>query len=209
MSKRIKNDIVSKMRKKNIGTFFAMVFCTLVIISSMGSSFIIKNSYAQAQIQQQQLAPRQAPTVAYQSPWSNNLQVSSASNSQPLCKAGICNQSSAPASTTQTTNADPTQIANVDPVQTNSHATITNTATSNKPLTLTHQFQSSKIIGPDRFRFINYYWTSSATPRAVDVGTSSSGPLGSNTLGSTTTGLAPLLATAQGPNVKQEVDTNE
>jgi hypothetical protein len=31
---------------------------------------------------------RLAPTVAYQSPWSNNLQISSAgSNSQPLCKA--------------------------------------------------------------------------------------------------------------------------
>src|SRR5215467_10752298 len=197
-----------KTRKKNICSFLATGFCTLFIVSSIGTSFGIKNSYAQAQ--QQQLAPRQASTVAYQSPWNNNLQISSAgSNSQPLCQAGICSQSSKPASTTQTTNADPTQIANVDPVQTNAHATITNTATSNKPLTLTHSFISSKIIGPDRFRFINYYWTSSATPRAVDVGTSSSGPLGSNTLGSTTTGLAPLLATAQGPNVKQEVDTNE
>src|SRR5215469_11544479 len=155
MSKRNKNDIVSKMRKKNIGSFLAMVFCTLVIISSVGTSFGIKNSYAQSQIQQQQLQPRQAPTVAYQSPWSNNLQVSSSSNSQPLCAAGVCKQSSNPASTTQTTNADPTQIANVDPVQTNSHATITTTATSNKPLTLTHSFISSKIIGPDRFRFIN------------------------------------------------------
>src|SRR5215469_11615663 len=209
MSKRNKHDIVSKMRKRNICTFIAMVFCTLVIISSVGTSFGIKNSYAQSQIQQQQLQPRQAPTVAYQSPWNNNLQVSSTSNSQPLCAAGLCKQSSNPASTTQTTNADPTQIANVDPVQTNAHATISQTATSNKPLTLTHTFASSRIIGPDRFRFINYYWTSSATPRAVDVGTSSSGPLGSNTLGSTTTGLAPLLATAQGPNVKQEVDTNE
>jgi hypothetical protein len=98
------SDIVSKMRKKNIGIFLAMVFCTLVIVSSIGTSFGIKNSYAQ--VQQQQLVPRQAPTVAYQSPWSNNLQVSSASNSQPLCKAGICNQSSGPASTTQTTNVD-------------------------------------------------------------------------------------------------------
>src|SRR5215469_15419018 len=206
MSKAKKNDIVSKMGKKNIGSFFAMVFCTLLLVSSIGTSFGIKNSYAQAQ---QQLQPRQAPTVAYQSPWSNNLQVSSASNSQPLCQAGICSQSSKPASSTQTANADPTQIANVDPVATNAHATISQTATNNKPLTLTHSFISSKIIGPDRFRFINYYWTSSATPRAVDVGTSSSGPLGSNTLGSTTTGLAPLLATAQGPNTKQEVDTNE
>ena len=199
---------VRKTRKKKICSFLAMVFCILVIVSSVGTSFgLIKNSYAQAQIQQQ-LQPRQAPTVAYQSPWSNNLQVSAASNSQPLCAAGVCKQSSDPVNTTQTTNADPTQIANLDPAA-NRHATISQTATSNKPLTLTHTFASSRIIGPDRFRFINYYWTSSATPRAVDVGTSSSGPLGSNTLGSTTTGLAPLLATAQGPNVKQEVDTNE
>src|SRR5215469_4568676 len=106
---------VRKTRKKNICSFLAMVFCTLVIVSSIGSSYVIRNSYAEVQ-QQQQLAPRQAPTVAYQSPWSNNLQVSSASNSQPLCAAGICKQSSDPVNTTQTTNADPTQIASMDPI---------------------------------------------------------------------------------------------
>lgn len=172
-----------------------MVFCTLVIVSSIGSSFVIKNSYAQ--VQQQQLEPRQAPTVAYQSPWSNNLQVSSASNSQPLCKAGICNQSSTPASSTQTANVDPTQIANVDPTVNTTHTSISQTATNNKPLTLTHTFASTKIVGPDRFRFINYYWTSSATQRAIDVGTSAGVGIGFGG------GLA------QGPNVKQEVDTNE
>jgi hypothetical protein len=190
---------VRKTRKKNICSFLAMVFCTLVIVSSIGSSFGIKNSYAQAQQQQQQqLAPRQAPTVAYQSPWSNNLQVSSAgSNSQPLCQAGICSQSPPPASTTQTTNIDPTQTANADPTQTNTHTSISQTATNNKPLTLTHQFTSNKIIGPDRFRFINYYWTSSATQRAIDVGTSAG------------VGIGFQGGLAQGPNVKQEVDTNE
>jgi hypothetical protein len=66
---------VSKTRKKNIGSFLAMLFCTLVIVSSIGSSFGIKNCYAQAQ-QQQQI--QQAPTIAYKSPWSNNLQSSSA-----------------------------------------------------------------------------------------------------------------------------------
>jgi len=76
---------------------------------------------------------------------------------------------------------------------TNTHTSISTTATNSKPLTLTHQFLSSKIGGPDRFRFINYYWTSSNTARAIDVATSSSF----------------LGATAQGPNVKQEVDTNE
>src|SRR5215471_3119283 len=109
-------EIVRKTRKKNICSFLAVVFCTLVIVSSIGTSFGIRNSYAQVQQQQQQqLAPRQAPTVAYQSPWSNNLQVNSASKSQPLCAAGVCNQSSGPASTTQTANADPTQITNVVP----------------------------------------------------------------------------------------------
>jgi len=126
-------EIVRKTRKKNICSFLAMVFCILVIVSSIGTSFGIKNSYAQAQ--QQQLAPRQASTVAYQSPWSNNLQISSAgSKSQPLCAAGVCNQSSGPASTTQTANADPTQIASMDPIATNTHVTKSITATSNKPL---------------------------------------------------------------------------
>ena len=128
-------EIVSKMRKKNICRFLAVVFCTLVIVSSIGTSFGIKNSYAQAQLQQQQqlLAPRQAPTIAYQSPWSNNLQVSSASNNQPLCKAGICSQSSAPVSATHTTNVDPTQIANVDPTQNNTHDNITNSYKEQNP----------------------------------------------------------------------------
>ncbi|HYV52542.1 MAG TPA: hypothetical protein VE971_04540, partial [Candidatus Eisenbacteria bacterium] len=178
---------VRKTRKKNICSFIAMVFCTLVIVSSVGSSFLIKNSYAQAA--QQQLQPRQAPTVAYQSPWTNNLRVSSASNSQPLCQAGICSQSSSPASTTQ--------IANVDPTTANTHTTISQTATNSHPLTLTHTFTSSKIIGPDRFRFINYYWTTPTTQRAIDVGMSAG------------TGLGFAGGVAQGPNVKQEVDTDE
>ena len=58
-------------------------------------------------------------------------------------------------------------------------------------VTLTHQFTSNKVIGPDRFRFINYYWTSSATARAIDVGTSAG----------TNIGFGGGLA--QGPNVKQ------
>jgi hypothetical protein len=195
MSKRNKNDIVSKMRKKNIGSFFAVIFCTLVIVSSIGSSFVMKNSYAQAQLQQQQ--QQQTPTIAYHSPWSNNLQVSSTSNSQPLCPAGICSQSADSTSKTQTTNADPTQIANVDPAMNNTHTSISQTATKSKSLALTHSFASTKTIGSDRFRFINYYWTSSATSRAIDVGVSSG------------VGIGFAGGTAQGPNVKQEVDTNE
>ena len=134
---------VRKTRKKNICSFIAMVFCTLVIVSSVSSSFLIKNSYAQAA--QQQLQPRHAPTVAYQSPCTNNLQVSSASNSQPLCHAGICSQSSSPASTTQTSNVDPTQTANVDPTTANTHTTISQTATNRNPLSLTHQFINARL----------------------------------------------------------------
>jgi hypothetical protein len=78
-----KTGTVRKTRKKNIGSFLAMVFCTLVIVSSIGSSFTIRISYAQTQQQQIQ----QAPTIAYQSSWSNNLQISSASVGQPLCQA--------------------------------------------------------------------------------------------------------------------------
>jgi hypothetical protein len=74
----LKTTKIVKTRKKNIGSFLAILFCTLVIIGTIGSSFAIRNSYAHAQ--QLQLEPRQAPTIAYQSPWSNNLQVSSASS---------------------------------------------------------------------------------------------------------------------------------
>ncbi|MGB8935068.1 MAG: hypothetical protein WCC17_08180 [Candidatus Nitrosopolaris sp.] len=208
---------VRKTRKKNIGSFLAMLFCTLVIVSSIGSSFAIRNSYAQAQ--QLQLEPRQAPTIPYQSPWSNNLQVSSASSNQPLCKAGICSQSLNPATNTHTTNVDPTtqlssapasatQANNVAPQNAVSSTTQTTTAdptkitlsntqtsTNDKTLSLRHSFVSNKVVGPDRFRFIGYYWTSSNTNRGVDVGTSANSTY--------------LTAQAQPPNVKQQVDTNE
>jgi hypothetical protein len=50
-------------------------------------------------------------------------------------------------------------------------------------------------VGPDRFRFITSYWTSSETFRGIDTGTSTN-----NTF---------LAANPLGPNVKEEVDTNE
>ena len=66
----------------------------------------------------EQIQTQQAPTIAYKSPWSNDMSISSASSSQPLCAHGICSQSStqnknvapqnAASSTTQTTTADPT-----------------------------------------------------------------------------------------------------
>ncbi|MGB6591718.1 MAG: hypothetical protein WBE68_09460 [Candidatus Nitrosopolaris sp.] len=74
----------------------------------------------------EQIQTQQAPTIAYKLPWSNDMSISSASSSQPLCAAGICSQSStlpdlqhkpqlqtqqhnssAPASATQTNNVAP------------------------------------------------------------------------------------------------------
>ncbi|MFY9796559.1 MAG: hypothetical protein WAJ93_12810 [Candidatus Nitrosopolaris sp.] len=162
---------VRKTRKKNICSFLAMLFCTLVIVSTIGTSFGIRNSFAQAQ-QQVQTQQAQAPTIAYKSPWSNNIQISSASSIQPLCAAGVCNQSSDPASTTQTKNAEPTiqpqNTVSISTTQTKSAdpatVSLTKSFTNSKTLNLRHSFVSNKVVGPDRFRFINYYWTSSNTP---------------------------------------------
>ncbi|MFY9869337.1 MAG: hypothetical protein WAK17_06430, partial [Candidatus Nitrosopolaris sp.] len=185
---------VRKTKKKNIGSFLAVLFCTLVIVSSIGTSFGIRNSFAQAQQQQIQ----QAPTVAYNSPWSNNLRIRSASsNSQPLCAAGICGQSADPPSTTtqpqSSTSSSSTSTSSGDPTT----VTLTKSFTNSKPLSLRHSFVSNKVVGPDRFRYIGYYWTTPNTPRGVDVGTSSG------------VGIGFGGGTAQPPNVKQEVDTNE
>ena len=54
-------EIVWTTRNRNICSFLAVVFCTFVIVSSIASSFAIRNSYAQVQ---QQLEPRQAPGAA-------------------------------------------------------------------------------------------------------------------------------------------------
>lgn len=44
--------------------------------------------------------------------------------------------------------------------------------TNSKNLDLNHAFVSNKVIGPDRFRFITSYWTTSTTSRVIDAGTS-------------------------------------
>jgi hypothetical protein len=69
------------------------------------------------------------------------------------------------------------------------------TYTDSEILNLNHSFVSNKVIGPDRFRFITYYWTTPLTPLGVDVGTSAD-----NTF---------LAANSLPPNQKVEVDTNE
>src|SRR5215831_6607004 len=71
-----------KTRKKNLGSFLAMLFCTLVILSTMGNSFGIRNSYAQQQLQPQQT--QQLPILTYHSPLSNNLSNSYAQQQQQL-----------------------------------------------------------------------------------------------------------------------------
>ena len=60
---------IVKIRKEKMrGGFLAMIFCAIVIASTIGSFFGIWNSFAQTQPQTQQ-----APTIAYSSPWTNNL----------------------------------------------------------------------------------------------------------------------------------------
>ncbi|MGB8936601.1 MAG: hypothetical protein WCC17_16025 [Candidatus Nitrosopolaris sp.] len=94
-----------------------------------------------------------------------------------------------PVTKTQTTNVDPTQTTTSDPtISTKIALTKSNTDTNTEALSLRHSFVSNKVVGPDRFRFIGYYWTSSNTNRGVDVGTSANSTY--------------LTAQAQPPNVK-------
>ena len=58
---------IVKTRKKNIGSFFPMLFCTLIIVSTIANSFGIRNSFAQQELQTQR------PSTISESPWSNNL----------------------------------------------------------------------------------------------------------------------------------------
>ena len=145
--------IVTKTRKKNIGSFLAMLFCTLVIVSTIGNSFGIRNSFAQQQLQTQQPSPS---LLTYNSPWSNNLQA--------LCGHGMCNPSS-----------QPTSISTFDPGTRHHDANISSsdTFTNSKKLSLNHSFVSNKVVGPDRFRFVTSYWTTPDTSNGIDVGTSS------------------------------------
>jgi hypothetical protein len=156
-----------KMKKKTAVAFLAIVFCsTIVVISTVGSTFGIGNSFAEGQQIQTQspstITYKQSPlTITYkQSPWDNNLP-NAVNKGQPLCQAGICSQSSDPANTTQHNNpqsaviSPTTQTKNVDPTS----KTLTQTFTNAKTPTLNHSFQSDITAGPDTFRFINSFWT--------------------------------------------------
>src|SRR5215469_9836725 len=130
-------------RRRNIGSFLAVLFCTLVIVSTIGTSFEITNSFAQ----EQQLDLVQPSIARSDSPWSNSLPTFDAL--------------SLPAS-----HVDNTRNHN-NVVISSSLA-----FTKSKNLDLNHSFVSNKVVGPDRFRFITSYWTNPDTSLGVDVGTS-------------------------------------
>jgi hypothetical protein len=173
---------IGTTRKKNIGSFLAMLFCTLVVVSTIGNSFGIRNSFAQQELQTQ----TQPSMLTFNSPSNNNWQV--------LCAHGMCTPSPQPTSMPASAN---TQTA--DPGRHHfGNESITvgpNTFTNNKNLDLVHSFVSNKVVGPDRFRFVTSYWTVPDTSLGVDVGTSAN-----NTF---------LAAGSLPPNQKLEVDTNE
>ena len=144
---------ILKTRKKNIRSFLAILFCTLVIVSTIGNSIGIRNSFAQTQQQQKQQELQTHSIIPYNSPspWSNNLQA--------LCDHGVCNESSDP------NNSDRTQ-------HNDAAISSSQTFTNSKNLSLNHSFVSNKVVGPDRFRFVTSYWTTPDTPNGVNVGTS-------------------------------------
>jgi hypothetical protein len=174
---------IGMTRKKNIGRFLAMLFCTLVVVSTIGTSFGIRNSFAQQELQTQ----TQPPSTISDSPWSNNLPVFNSGNMQPGNPQSGDMQSG------------DMQSGDSDFAKHNfGNETITvgpNTVAHNKNINLMHAFISSKVVGPDRFRFITSYWTAPDTSLGVDVGTSAN-----NTF---------LAANSLPPNPKLEVDTNE
>jgi hypothetical protein len=83
---------IVKIRKKNVSGFLAMIFFTILIVST-GGSFGLRNFFVQAQVQTQQ-----TPTFAYSLPWTNNLSTLNPhiNSFQVLCRHGICDQSSNP-----------------------------------------------------------------------------------------------------------------
>ena len=143
-------------RKNDIGNFLAILFCTVVILSTIGYSFGIRNSFAQQELQTQQ-----QPSTVTELPWSNNLPTFDTGNTQHR----------------------------------NAVITSSQTFSNSKNLDLNHFFLSNKVVGPDRFRFITSYWTTSQTNRGVDVGTSANDTF--------------VSANSQPPNQKIEVYPDE
>jgi hypothetical protein len=114
-------------RNKDTVNLLAMIFCTLLIISTLGNSFGIRNSFAQQEL-------KMPPSTISQSSWSNNL---------PTFDNGSTRNHNAVFSSSQT-------------------------FTNSKNLNLNHAFVSNRVIGPDRFRFVTSYWTTSDVSRLID-----------------------------------------
>jgi hypothetical protein len=89
--------------------FLAMIFCTILIASTIGSSLGIRSSFAQTQ---------QAPTIAYRSPWTANLpSINPESNNlHVLCNHGICDQSLDPGSRTHDNAVLGSSWTNIRPI---------------------------------------------------------------------------------------------
>ncbi|HXP51244.1 MAG TPA: hypothetical protein VN922_14900, partial [Bacteroidia bacterium] len=180
---------IGKTRKKNISSFLAMLFCTLVLVSTIGISSGIRNSFAQQELQTQQ------PSTLSESPWSNELPTAG-NNWQVLCGHGVCPQPSSGAGNMPiAASGDPQQQNdNNNPrFHDNKNTTLDLAFTKNKNLDLSHVFTSTKTVGPDRFRFVESYWTTEDTANSINVGTSTGSGAGS----------------VSGSNPKLEVDTNE
>jgi hypothetical protein len=159
-----------------------MLFCTLVVVSTIGTSFGIRNSFAQ------QIETQQPSILTFNSPSNNNWQV--------LCAHRMCKPSPHPTSMSASANMQTAKPRFILHHFGNESITVgPDTFTNNKNLNLVHSFVSNKVVGPDRFRFVTSYWTLPDTSLGVDVGTSAN-----NTF---------LSANTLPPNPKVEVDTNE
>jgi len=135
-----------------------MLICaTLILSGTVGNTFGIRNSLVYGQ----QLQAEPPSIINYKSPWGNNsFPAEDSSNNttqRPLCQPGSCNNN-----IMQHISEDP-QNNLVGPSQ---------TYKSTKDFNLNHQFVSNQVVGPDRFRFITSYWTTSDTSRVIDAGTS-------------------------------------
>ena len=93
-----------------------------------------------------QLQTQQPSTITFQSLWSNNLPGFNDGN-MPSTYYGNTRDHNAAISTSLT-------------------------FTNSKNPELNHSFVINKLVGPDRFRFVTSYWTTTQTNRGVDVGTS-------------------------------------
>jgi hypothetical protein len=124
-------------------SYLAMLFCAVVVVSTIGNSFGIRGSFAQQELQTQP---------------SSTISDSSRSNNSIVFNSGNM----------QTGDPDFTRhnFGN------ESITAGPNAVTNSKNLNLIHSFVSNKVVGPDRFRFITSYWTAPDTSLGVDVGTS-------------------------------------